>query len=85
MLAFVETQLVIGAAVRLLRLFRIIHLFFRATSILESSRFAEIVVFSGGVIIIGCIAGFLVESQAPDTEMPTLGDALWRAENNKGP
>jgi voltage-gated potassium channel len=78
-LAFVETQLAIGAAVRLLRLFRIIHLFFRATSILESSRFAEIIVFAGGVIIIGGIAGFLLESQAPNTEMPTLGDALWWA------
>jgi voltage-gated potassium channel len=78
-LAFVETQLVIGAAVRLLRLFRIIHLFFRATSILESSRFAEIIAFAGGVIIIGGIAGFLVESQAPGTEMPTLGDGLWWA------
>ncbi|MGI0049636.1 MAG: ion channel [Nitrososphaera sp.] len=76
-LAFVETQLVIGAAVRLLRLFRIIHLFFRATSILEGSRFAEIIVFAGGVIIIGGVAGFIVESSAPDTNMPTLGDALW--------
>jgi voltage-gated potassium channel len=76
-LAFVETQLLIGAAVRLLRLFRIIHLFFRATSILEGSRFAEIIIYAGGVIIIGGIAGYMVEAAAPDTKMPTLGDALW--------
>ena len=76
-LAFVETQLLVGAAVRLLRLFRIIHLFFRATAILEGSRFAEIIIYAGGVIIIGGIAGFMVESAAPDTKMPTLGDALW--------
>lgn len=76
-LAFVEAQLAIGAAVRLLRLFRIIHLFFRATSVLDGNRFSEIIVFAGGVIIIGGIAGFIVESGVPDTKMPTLGDALW--------
>jgi hypothetical protein len=75
MLTFVETRLVVGAAVRHARLFRIIHLFFRATSIFEGSRFAEIIVFAG-VIIIGGIAGFIVESSVPDTKMPTLGDAL---------
>lgn len=76
-LTFVEAQLVIGAAVRLLRVFRIVHLFFRAASILEGSRFAEIVVFAGGIIIIGGIVAFAFESEAPDTKMANLGDALW--------
>ena len=76
-LGIVETQLAIGAAVRMLRMFRIIHLFFRATSILEGSRFSEIIVFAGGMIIIGGIAGFIAEAGVPETKMPTLGDALW--------
>ena len=63
-LAFIEPQLVIRAAIRLLQLFRIIHLLFRTSSILKDSNFAEIIVFAGGLMIIGGIAAFIVEFSA---------------------
>ncbi len=64
---------------RLIRLFRIVHLFFRTTSLFKGSRFAEIIIFAAGVVIIGGLAGFLVESSDPNSKMLTVEDSLWWA------
>jgi voltage-gated potassium channel len=81
MFVFIESQLV-GAAVRsfrLVRVFRIVHVFFRTTAIFEGSRLIEIFMITGGIIITGAIAAFLVESNDPDSKMTNLGDAFWWA------
>ncbi|HEX2614592.1 MAG TPA: ion channel [Nitrososphaera sp.] len=82
MFVFIESQFLVGAAVRsfrLIRVFRIVHVFFRTTAIFEGSRLVEIFMITGGIIVVGAIAGFLVESNDPDSKMANIGDAFWWA------
>src|SRR5919199_4919298 len=54
----IESYTVFGAAarsVRLIRLFRLIHLFFRSTTIFAHTRFLYLIVFTSFAIIIGAI------------------------------
>ena len=75
-----EHESLIGTAVRsirLLRLFRIIHLFFRTLTIFEGSRLMYIMVFAFASILLGAFGEYLVESSADGTKISTFGDALW--------
>src|SRR6476619_3970750 len=79
---FIESQFLVGAAVRsfrLIRVFRIVHVFFWTTAIFEGSRLVEIFIITGGIIVVGAIAAFLVESNDPDSKMANIGDAFWWA------
>ena len=80
--AQLETHTVIGGAIRSIRLvhlFRIVHLFFRTAIIFKESKIVYLIAFSGGTIIIGAFAEFIVESPHPDSKITNLGDALWWA------
>ncbi len=75
-----EQEALIGPAVRsirLLRLFRIIHLFFRTITIFEGSRFLFIMVFAFTSILLGAFGEYMVESSVEGTKIKTFGDALW--------
>jgi voltage-gated potassium channel len=73
------SQGVIGAAFRLLRMLRIIHLFHRTLSILEGKRFFYIIVVASMAITIGASCEYMVESSAPGTKIHSIGDAFWWA------
>ena len=80
--AFSENQSIVGAAARsfrLIRLFRIIHLFFRTMRILEGTRFLYLVMFSAMAITFGAIGEYIIESPAQGAKITNLGDAFWWA------
>ncbi len=80
--ALIETHTVIGAAIRgirLIRLFRIVHLFFRTTRIIQESKIAYLIALSSGSVILGALAEYTVESPSPDSKITNLSDALWWA------
>jgi voltage-gated potassium channel len=80
--SLIESYIVVGAAartLRLIRLFRLIHLFFRATTIFAHTKFLYMLVFTSSAIIIGAIGEYIVESPVKDTKITTIGDALWWA------
>jgi voltage-gated potassium channel len=75
-----ENQALLGAGIRglrLLRLFRLIHLSFRLVKIFEGSGFRYLVVFSVMIIFSGGFAGYIVEHSAQGATIRTLGDAFW--------
>ena len=75
-----EHEILIGTVVRsirLLRLFRIIHLFFRTVTIFEGNRLIYIMSFAFTSIFLGAFAEYLVESSSQDTKINSFGDALW--------
>ena len=75
-----EHESIIGTAfrsIRLLRLFRIIHMFFRTLTIFEGSRLMYILVFAFASILLGAFGEYLVESSVEGTKITTFGDALW--------
>src|SRR6476469_9737206 len=77
-----EHEFVIGSALRsfrLLRLFRIIHLFFRTISIFEGSKIMYILIFAFSSIMFGAYAEYVVEFAAPESKISSFGDALWWA------
>lgn len=77
-----EHEFVIGTALRsfrLLRLFRIIHLFFRTISIFEGSKIMYILIFAFSSIMFGAYAEYIVEFAAPEGKISSYGDALWWA------
>lgn len=81
-LAALDAYVIAGVAIRglrLIRLFRLVHIFFRATEVARGSRLAELVVLSAGIVTTGAVAGFFVESSHPDTKIANLGDAFWWA------
>ena len=60
-----EHEILIGTVVRsirLLRLFRIVHLFFRTVTIFEGNRLIYIMSFAFTSILLGAFAEYLVES-----------------------
>jgi len=73
---------VIGAAarsIRLIRLFRFIHLFFRSTTIFAHTKLLYLIIFTSSAITIGAIGEYIVESPVKDAKITTIGDALWWA------
>ena len=77
-----QDQSFIGAAVRglrLVRLFRIVHLFFRTLRIFEGRRILYIIIFSTMALTLGAIGKYLVESPSPNAKITNIGDAFWWA------
>ena len=80
--SLIESYTVIGAAarsIRLIRLFRLIHLFFRSTTIFAHTKFLYLIIFTSSAIIIGAVGEYIVESPVKDAKITTIGDALWWA------
>ena len=81
--ALIESySVVIGAAARsfrLIRLFRMVHLFFRTTTVFAHTRFLYLIVCTFFAITIGAIGEYIVESPVKDAKITTIGDALWWA------
>jgi voltage-gated potassium channel len=72
----------IGAAIRslrLIRLFRLVQLFFRTLKLFEGRRIVYIIVFSAMAVSLGAVAEYLVESTDPDAKITNIGDAFWWA------
>jgi voltage-gated potassium channel len=72
----------IGAGIRslrLVRLFRIIQLFFRTLKLFEGRRILYIVAFSTMAVILGAVAEYLVESTDPEAKITNIEDAFWWA------
>jgi voltage-gated potassium channel len=80
----VEGQGIVASAtriLRLIRLFRLVHLFFRALGIFErsSNRLLYLLIFSGMVVTFGAIAEYVAESPNTDAKITNIGDAFWWA------
>jgi voltage-gated potassium channel len=72
----------IGAAIRslrLIRLFRLVQLFFRTLKFFEGRRILYIIVFSAKAVTLGAVAEYLVESTDPEAKITDIGDAFWWA------
>lgn len=73
----------IGAAAifshRLIRLFRLIQLFFRTIKFFEGRRMFYIVAFSAMAVTIGAVAEYLVESTDPEAKITNIEDVFWWA------
>jgi voltage-gated potassium channel len=72
----------IGAAIRslrLIRLFRLVQLFFRTLKLFEGRRIVYIIVFSAMAVSLGAVAEYLVESTDPEAKITNIGDAFWWA------
>jgi voltage-gated potassium channel len=77
-----QDQSFIGATargLRLIRLFRIVHLFFRTLRIFEGRRILYIIIFSTMALTSGAISEYLVESTSPNAKITNIGDAFWWA------
>lgn len=77
-----QDQSFIGAAIRslrLVRLFRLVQLFFRTLKLFEGRRVLYIFVFSTMAVTIAAVAEYLVESPDPEAKIKNLGDAFWWA------
>jgi voltage-gated potassium channel len=77
-----QDQSFIGATargLRLIRLFRIVHLFFRTLRIFEGRRILYIIIFSTIALTSGAISEYLVESTSPNAKITNIGDAFWWA------
>jgi voltage-gated potassium channel len=80
LLSTLEHHLIIGIVVRgirLMGLFRIIHLFFRTVTIFESNRLMYIMAFAFASVFLGAFAEYIVESSIHNSKINTFGDALW--------
>ena len=78
--SFLESQTILGAGMRglrLIRLFRLLHLSFRLVKIFEGSGFLYLVVFSIMIIISGTFGAYMVEHSEKGATIRTLGDAFW--------
>jgi voltage-gated potassium channel len=73
----------IGAAaifsLRLIRLFRLIQLFFRTIKFFEGRRMFYIVAFSVMAVTIGAVVEYLVESTDPEAKITNIEDVFWWA------
>ena len=72
----------IGAAIRslrLIRLFRLVQLFFRTLKFFEGRRILYIIAFSAMAVTLGAVAEYLVESTDPEAMITDIGDAFWWA------
>jgi voltage-gated potassium channel len=78
--SILESQTILGAGMRglrLIRLFRLLHLSFRLVKIFEGSGFLYLVVFSIMIIISGAFGAYMVEHSEKGATIRTLGDAFW--------
>ena len=46
-------------------------------ALLKRRRLGQLAIISAMVILLGAAAGFLLEAEAPDSQIQTFGDALW--------
>jgi voltage-gated potassium channel len=72
----------IGAAIRslrLIRLFRLVQLFFRTLKLFEGRRILYIIVFSALAVSLGAVAEYIAESSDPEAKITNIGDAFWWA------
>jgi voltage-gated potassium channel len=60
-----------------IRLFRLLHLFFRTIVIFREHIFLSVITFTLGAIISGAFALYLVEADVAGSKIVSLGDALW--------
>jgi voltage-gated potassium channel len=60
-----------------IKLFRLLHLFFRTIVIFREHHFLSVITFTIGAIISGAFALYLVEANVADSKIVSLGDALW--------
>jgi voltage-gated potassium channel len=77
-----QDQSFIGAGIRslrLIRLFRLVLLFFRTLKLFEGRRILYIISFSAMAVALGAVAEFLVESTDPEAKITNIGDAFWWA------
>jgi voltage-gated potassium channel len=75
-----EHEFLIGSIVRSVRLigiFRIIHLFSKTITIFEGNRLMYIMAFAMTSVFLGAFAEYIVESSIEGTKINTFGDALW--------
>lgn len=80
--ALEQDQIFIGAGVRslrLIRLFRIVQLFFRTLKLFEGRRVLYIITFSTMAVSLGAIAEYFVESADPEAKITNIPDAFWWA------
>src|SRR5262249_24090885 len=66
-------------SLRLIRLFRVIHLLSRIMVIFRESRLIYLAIFSSTVIITGAVGEYIVESPVKYAKITNFGDALWWA------
>lgn len=74
-----EHEFLIGMIVRSIRLiglFRIIHLFSKTITIFEGNRLMYIMAFALTSVFLGAFAEYIVESSIQGTKINTFGDAL---------
>ena len=75
-----EHEFLIGMIVRSIRLmglFRIIHLFSKTITIFEGNRLMYVMAFALTSVFLGAFAEYIVESSIQGTKINTFGDALW--------
>ena len=60
-----------------IKLFRLLHLFFRTIVIFREHIFLSVITFTLGAIISGAFALYLVEADVAGPKIVSLGDALW--------
>ena len=78
--SILESQTILGAGMRglrLIRLFRLLHLSFRLVKIFEGSGFLYLAVFSIMIIISGAFGAYMVEHSEKGATIRNLGDAFW--------
>ena len=75
-----EHEFLIGVvvrSVRLIGLFRIIHLFSKTIPIFEGNRLVYVMAFALTAVFLGALAEYFVESSIQGTKINPFGDALW--------
>jgi voltage-gated potassium channel len=80
--AILENQDIAGAgarALRLIRLFRLLQLFFRTLRIFEGYNHLYFVAFSAMAVILASFAVYNVETSAEGSTIRNIGDAFWWA------
>lgn len=77
-----EQYVTIGVAMRtmrLVRLFRLIQLLSRTATIFANTRYVYMVILSGGAVILGGLAMYVVESGNDQANIQSVGDGIWWA------
>lgn len=77
-----DQYMTIGAflrTMRLIRLFRLIQLLSRTARIFADTKYVYMIILSGGAIILGGLAIYLVESDNKEANIRSIGDGIWWA------
>jgi len=81
----IETQPILGATVRglrLIRLFRLLQVFSRTIRVFEgrsNNKLIYMFIFSSMAIIAGALAMYFIEFNVKDSKITNIGDAFWWA------